>query len=71
MNGDVWSVGAGSVARLFMGRTPGYFQHPGTDGTLTPKDIAQHLDQIRDPAGFSEPVDWPSEWQSVVDLFAQ
>lgn len=71
VNGEVWSVGAGSVARLFMARAEGYFQHPGISGTLTPLDIAEHLAEIRDPARFTEPANWPEEWQSVVDLFGR
>jgi len=69
VNGEIWSVGAGSVARLFTGRTPGYYKHPGREGALTAADVAAHLDEIARTARFTEPENWPAEWQQVVDLY--
>lgn len=69
VNGEVWSVGAGSISRLFLARTEGYFQHPGQSGILTPEDIADHLDEIRSADVISEPPTWPAEWQMVVDMY--
>ena len=69
VNGEVWSVGAGSVSRLFLARAHGYFQHPGRDGRLTPGDISDHLDEIRSATRFTEPETWPAEWQEVVALY--
>ena len=68
VNGEVWSAGAGSVSRLFLGRTHGYFQHPGREGLLTPESISAHLEEIRSTATFTEPETWPAEWQEVVEL---
>jgi NAD(P)-dependent dehydrogenase (short-subunit alcohol dehydrogenase family) len=69
VNGEMWSVGAGSVSRLFTGRTQGYFKHPTEEGHLTAEDVADHGDAIMDTANFSEPHDWPAEWQLVVEHY--
>jgi NAD(P)-dependent dehydrogenase (short-subunit alcohol dehydrogenase family) len=69
LNGDVWSVGSGSVARLFSGRTTGYFKHPGADGALTAEDVAANLPTIRDSASFAEPESWPAEWALILKRF--
>jgi NAD(P)-dependent dehydrogenase (short-subunit alcohol dehydrogenase family) len=69
VNGEVWSAGAGSISRLFLGRAHGYFQHPGLVGLLTPVDISAHLEEIRSASRFTEPETWPAEWQEVVDLY--
>jgi NAD(P)-dependent dehydrogenase (short-subunit alcohol dehydrogenase family) len=69
LNGELWSVGSGSVARLLVARTPGYFQHPERDGELTAEDVAGNLETIRDPEGFTEPPTWPEEWHEIVELF--
>lgn len=67
VNGELWSVGAGSVARLFVGRARGYFKHPERDGALTAEDVAANVESIRDVEDFSEPQTWPAEWQLVVE----
>lgn len=69
VNGEMWSVGAGSVARIFVGRAQGFFKHVGADGSLTPADVAEHLPQIRSTASFTEPRDWLAEWQEVADMY--
>ena len=69
VTGDMWSVGAGSVSRLFSARTRGYFKHPGTFGRVTAEDLAAHLDEIQDVTAFTQPSDWLAEWDEVVQLF--
>jgi NAD(P)-dependent dehydrogenase (short-subunit alcohol dehydrogenase family) len=66
LTGEVWSVGSGSVARLFVGRTAGYFKHPDEEGSLTAEDIAEHVDEIQDVSGFHMPATWPEEWAMVL-----
>ena len=66
--GEVWSAGSGSVARLFIGRTEGFFRHPTLDGPLTVEDVVANVDRIRDETGYSTPEDWPAEWAQVVAL---
>lgn len=68
-SGEVWSVGAGSVARIVTGRAAGYFKHPRNEGPLTAEDIAAHLTAVGMPADLAEPDDWPAEWKMIVDLF--
>jgi len=55
VTGEVWSVGGGNISRFFIGRTEGYFKHPEQDGPLSVEDVAGHLDEIRDEAGYSVP----------------
>jgi NAD(P)-dependent dehydrogenase (short-subunit alcohol dehydrogenase family) len=69
VNGEMWSAGAGSVARLFSGRTDGYFKHPRLDGPLTAEDIAVHTAEIIDMAHFTEPDDWPAEVEILAELY--
>lgn len=66
--GEVWSAGSGSVSRLFIARTAGFFKHPTLDGALTVEDVAANADVIRDEKGYSTPEDWPSEWAEVLEL---
>ncbi|MFN8204288.1 MAG: SDR family NAD(P)-dependent oxidoreductase [Solirubrobacteraceae bacterium] len=66
LTGEVWSVGSGSVSRLFVGRTAGYFKHPDAEGPLTAEEIAEHVDEIQDLTGFDLPPTWPAEWEMVL-----
>ncbi|MDX6626428.1 MAG: hypothetical protein QOE56_1417 [Solirubrobacterales bacterium] len=69
LTGEVWSVGSGSVSRLFVGRAPGYFKNPDREGPLSPEDVAANVDRIRDLEGYSLPPTWPEEWEMVLALF--
>ena len=42
---EIFSVGGGRVARVFIGLTQGWFQ--GKGNAISPEDIAAHLDEIR------------------------
>lgn len=66
--GEIWSAGSGSVARLFIARTAGFFKHPTNDGPLTLDDVVANVDRIRDETGYSTPADWPAEWAQVAEL---
>jgi NAD(P)-dependent dehydrogenase (short-subunit alcohol dehydrogenase family) len=70
LTGEVWSVGSGTVARVFAGRSMGWFKHPDSEGELTAEDIAANLDQIRDPASFTTPESWTAEWELVLKNFS-
>jgi NAD(P)-dependent dehydrogenase (short-subunit alcohol dehydrogenase family) len=50
VSGEVYSVGGGRVARVFIGVTPGY-----TDPELTPESVRDHFDQIRDEKDYEVP----------------
>jgi NAD(P)-dependent dehydrogenase (short-subunit alcohol dehydrogenase family) len=71
LTGEVWSVASGSVARLFVGRAPGYFKNPDREGALTAEDVADHVEQIRDLDGYSIPPSWPAEWEMVLERFRE
>ncbi|MCY4036449.1 MAG: short-chain dehydrogenase, partial [bacterium] len=48
VSGEVYSAAGGTVARFFVGRTPGYY-----NPDLTVEDVAENLEQIRDEAGYT------------------
>lgn len=50
VSGEIYTVGAGHVARFFIGRTKG-FRSPA----LSIEDVRDHLDEIRDEAGYTVP----------------
>ncbi len=45
--GELWSVGGGSVSRVFTALSEGYFKHPDREGPLTVEDVAEHIDDVR------------------------
>lgn len=47
VNGEVFSVGGGAVARFFVGRTRGY-----VNPDLTVEDVRDHLDEIEDRSSY-------------------
>ena len=51
MSGEVFSAAGGRVARFFIGMTAGW-AHPGQ---LTPEEVRDHFDEIRDPEGYTIP----------------
>lgn len=50
VSGEVYTVGAGHVARFFVGRTRGFY-----DPLLSIETVRDHLDEIRDEAGYTVP----------------
>ena len=50
---EIFSVGGGRIARVFLGLTPGWFA--GKGATFTPDDVAAHIDEIRNPEGYTIP----------------
>lgn len=50
VSGEIYTVGAGHVARFFIGRTKGFYR-PG----LSIEDVRDHLDEIRDETGYTVP----------------
>ena len=50
VSGEVYSVGGGRVARVFIGVTPGFVKHD-----LTAEDVAENLEKIRDESGYEVP----------------
>jgi NAD(P)-dependent dehydrogenase (short-subunit alcohol dehydrogenase family) len=62
VSGEIYTVGAGHVAQFFIGRTRGFYR-PG----LTVEDVRDHLDEIRDEAGYTVPGGSADE---MTELFA-
>jgi len=52
VSGEMYTVGAGHVARFFIGRTDGYF-----NPALSMEDVRDHFDEIRDETGYTVPKD--------------
>jgi len=62
VSGEIYTVGAGHVARFFIGRTTGFYSPE-----LSIEDVRDHLDEIRDEAGHTVPAG-PADEMS--ELFA-
>jgi NAD(P)-dependent dehydrogenase (short-subunit alcohol dehydrogenase family) len=56
VTGEVYSVGGGRVARIFVGVTPGHF-----DADLTPEGVRDNFDKIRAEAGYEVPTNLNEE----------
>jgi NAD(P)-dependent dehydrogenase (short-subunit alcohol dehydrogenase family) len=50
VSGEIYTVGAGHVARFFIGRTTGFYSPE-----LSIEDVRDHLGEIRDEAGYTVP----------------
>ncbi len=50
VSGEIYTVGAGHVARFFIGRTKGFYSP-----ALTIEEVRDHLGEIRDEAGYTVP----------------
>jgi NAD(P)-dependent dehydrogenase (short-subunit alcohol dehydrogenase family) len=50
VSGEIYTVGAGHVARFFIGRTKGFYSP-----ALSMEQVRDHLDEIRDEDGYSVP----------------
>jgi len=62
VSGEIYTVGAGHVARFFIGRTKGFY-----NPALSIEDVRDHLDEIRDQSEFTVP-DGPAD--EMGELFA-
>lgn len=70
LNGEIWSVGGGSVSRFFIGLTDGYFK-PSRDGELTIEDIASHLHDIRSEIDYMVPFSSQDEFGKLGPRLSQ
>jgi len=64
LTSEVWSVGGGSVSRVFVGLAEGYFKHPH-EGPLTVDDIAENLADIRSQDGYIVPFSSQDEFAKL------
>jgi len=63
---EIFDVGGGRYARIFIGMNQGWAKGPGQPATV--EEIAAHIDQIRDPAGYIIPNGIGDEMRMVANL---
>jgi len=64
VSGEVFSVGGGRVASIFIGETQGYF-----NATLSMEDVRDHFDAIRDQNGYAVPTNIGEETAMFMPFF--
>lgn len=64
-NGEVWSVGGGSVSRVFTALCEGYFKHPDREGPMTVEDVAANVDDVRIEDGYIVPFSLRDEFAKL------
>jgi len=63
--GEVWSVGGGSVSRVFTALSEGYFKHPDREGPMTVEDVAENVDDVRAEDGYIVPFSLRDEFAKL------
>ena len=63
---EIFDVGGGRYARIFIGMNQGWAKGPGQPATV--EEIAAHIDQIRDPSGYIIPSGIGDEMRMVANL---
>jgi NAD(P)-dependent dehydrogenase (short-subunit alcohol dehydrogenase family) len=61
---EIFSVGGGKIARVFLGLTPGWFAGKGNQ--YTPEDVAANIEQIRDTTDFTVPGSLTDETMALI-----
>jgi NAD(P)-dependent dehydrogenase (short-subunit alcohol dehydrogenase family) len=61
---EIFSVGGGKIARVFLGLTPGWFAGKGNQ--YTPEDVAANIEQIRDTTDFTIPGSLTDETMGLI-----
>ncbi|MBS1106610.1 MAG: hypothetical protein H6Q91_2112, partial [Deltaproteobacteria bacterium] len=64
---NIFSVGGGRFARMFVGLTPGWFA--GKGGKPSPELIRDHMGEIRDPASYIIPDSIADEMRAMMEMF--
>ncbi len=63
-SGEVFSVGGGRVARIFLGETKGW-----CDPALSPEQVRDHWGEITDPEGYAVPMNLAEETALFLPFF--
>ena len=63
---EIYSVGAGRYARVFVGLCPGWAD--GASESVSAEEVRDNLDQIRDPSGYSIPANAAEEMVEALKL---
>lgn len=66
---EVFSVGGGRIARVFVGLGPGWMAGKGV--VPTPEDVAEHLDEIRATDPYTVPGQATDEMMALAPLFQE
>jgi NAD(P)-dependent dehydrogenase (short-subunit alcohol dehydrogenase family) len=64
---QIFSVGGGRFARMFVGLTPGWFA--GKAGKPSPEQVRDHMGEIRDPSKYIIPDSIADEMKAMLELF--
>ena len=64
---EIFDVGGGRYARIFIGMTPGWVKGPGQPATV--EEIAEHMDTIRNTDGYVIPDSIAGEMKAVMEAF--
>ncbi len=62
---EIFDVGGGRYARIFIGMAPGWVAPKGTVPSV--EDIRDHIDQIREPAGYVIPASIADEMKAIAE----
>jgi hypothetical protein len=60
---EIFDVGGGRYARVFIGMTPGWAKGPGVPATV--EEIAANIETIRKPEGYVIPDSIAGEMQAI------
>ncbi len=63
---DVFSVGGGRFARMFIGLTPGWVKGPGA--VASAEEVEAHIDQVREPEGYIIPASIADEMKLIAPI---
>jgi len=64
---EIFDVGGGRYARVFIGLTPGWVKGPGQPATV--EEIAANIGAIRDPGEYTIPDSIAGEMQAILKAF--
>jgi NAD(P)-dependent dehydrogenase (short-subunit alcohol dehydrogenase family) len=64
LTSELWSVGGGSVSRIFVALADGYFKHPKS-GPITVDDIVANIGEIRSEDGYIVPFSSQDEFAKL------
>jgi NAD(P)-dependent dehydrogenase (short-subunit alcohol dehydrogenase family) len=64
---EIFDVGGGRYARIFIGMSPGWVKGPGKPASV--EEIAANIDKIRDTEGYTIPDSIAGEMQAVMKAF--
>ncbi len=67
---EIYSVGGGRFARIFVGLCPGWMAEGGAGTVVTAEDIQANLEQIREPEGYIIPSSIADEMGLVAKAFS-